>query len=77
MQDWDNIKVVGKRKPSIPNVLSKEWDEYLDLIWDLRQDKVFVPKGVYRYKSFEEANEWMERMILGEKPIAARPGQRT
>lgn len=67
MQDWKNIKEIGKRKSININPLSTEWDEYLEFIWGLRQNKVFVPKGVYRYNSFEEANEDIERMVLGLK----------
>jgi hypothetical protein len=32
MQDWTKIKIVGKRTP--------QW-----LIWSLRQDKTFIPRG--------------------------------
>lgn len=77
MQDWTKQKTVGSRKPADANPLSEEWSEYLKLLWDLRQDKTFVPKGVYKFKTFEEANEWMERMRMGEKPTAGHPPQKT
>lgn len=68
MQDWTKQKTVGVRKPAIINPLSEEWNEYLKLLWALRQNKAFVPRGVYKFKTFEEADEWMERMRLGERP---------
>lgn len=68
MQDWTKKKTVGSRRPADMHPLSKEYSEYLDLLWSLRQDKAFVPRGVYKYKSFEEANEAMERLVLGEIP---------
>ena len=49
-------------------VFSLECDDYLDLIWPLRQNNTFIPGGVYKFKTFEEANEWAGRMVLGEKP---------
>ncbi len=33
MQDWNNQKIVGKRKPPVVDIFSPEWDAYLDLIW--------------------------------------------
>ena len=68
MQDWTKIKIVGKRKPPVVDIFSPEWDAYLDLIWSLRQDKTFIPRGVYKFKTFEEANEWWEWMRVGGKP---------
>ncbi len=76
MQDWDKIKIVGNRKPPVVDIFSPEWDAYLDLMWSLRQDKTFIPRGVYKFKTFEEANEWAEKMVLGEKPTVAPPGQK-
>jgi hypothetical protein len=37
------------------------------------------PKGVYRFKSFEEANEWTEKHILAAaiKKYAARQKEKT
>ncbi|GEM_PF-1476857 len=68
MQDWNSQKIVGKRKPPVVDIFSLEWDDYLDLIWSLRQNNTFIPGGVYKFKTFEEANEWAGRMVLGEKP---------
>jgi hypothetical protein len=35
----------------------------LRLVIDLRAGKPFVPRGVYRFKSFAEAQEWSMTMI--------------
>jgi hypothetical protein len=68
------VKVVGKRKAPV-DVLG-QWDKFAEVASKLRENDVFVPRGVYRFKTFEEADEWMERMILGEKPtVGCRPSK--
>jgi hypothetical protein len=62
--------ILGNRKEPKVNPLSKEWGNYITFLWQLRKDKPFIPRGIYRFKTFEEANWWNERMILGEKPTA-------
>jgi hypothetical protein len=47
------------------------------LAWWFRKDRLFVPRGVYRFKTFEEANEWREKMMLGMKPTADLQTSRT
>lgn len=54
------VKVVGKRSASrggleVTNVLLK-------LVLKLRGSKVFFPKGVYRFKSYEEKERWEHQM---------------
>jgi hypothetical protein len=39
----------------------------------LRGEKPFVPKGLYRFRSFEESDEWFLRMLT--RP--PRPGRRS
>jgi len=41
----------------------------LRLVLDLRGDKPFLPRGVHRFRSFEESEEWTLRML-------ARPRKR-
>ncbi len=69
MKDYE-MKILGNRKEPTVDPLSKEWGNYINLIWQLRKDKSFIPRGVYLFKTFEEANWWDDRMILGEKPTA-------
>ena len=55
------MKVVGRRLPC-PGGLPA-MDNLQRLVNTMREGKPFVPKGVYRFKTFEEAQEWMNRML--------------
>ena len=44
----------------------------LDLSLALRGDKPFVPKGVYRFSSFEESDAWLLRMMTRPAKLARR-----
>ena len=52
------MKVIGKRKMNNPNV----FEDCRVLQHTLNQIRKvgLCPKGVYRFRSFEEANRWME-----------------
>jgi hypothetical protein len=66
-KDYEIITLGNRKEPEV-NPLSKEWGNYVTLLWQLRKDKSFIPRGIYRFNTFEEANWWNDRMILGEKP---------
>lgn len=51
------IKVVGRRKIGISSL--EDADQLLRTAWTLRGTDLLVPKGVYRFRSFEEADGWM------------------
>ena len=55
------MKVVGRRKPPSGGLV--EANNLLELVVRLRGDKPFIPKGVYRFKSFEEKDAWTLKMI--------------
>ncbi len=60
-------KVVGRRRVSgglNPEVHSRERARG----WSAAMKTPFVPRGVYRFKSHEEADEWMWRMISRKTP---------
>ena len=58
------VRVVGKRKPSNYNSGGlKAGDNLLRLLRDLRGNRPFVPHGVYRFKSHEESDAWMMKML--------------
>jgi hypothetical protein len=66
------MKVVGRRgKPKV-DVLT--FDPMQRMVNVLRQGRPFMPKGVWRFKSFEEAEEWRMKMLTrprksqGQKP---------
>jgi len=77
MQDWNKVRVVGKRKETTLTPIDGGYQEFVELAWWFRKDRLFVPRGVYRFKTFEEANEWREKMMLGMKPTADLQTSRT
>jgi hypothetical protein len=60
-------KVVGRRRP--PTRLTVVRDRKAHAVaWKKAFDRPFVPRGVYRFQTHEEADEWMWKMIT-------RPGR--
>ena len=57
----EKIKVVGHRQPRQRDV-EKDYDVLLRTLQVLR-GRGICPKGVYRFTSFEEANQWIIKMI--------------
>jgi hypothetical protein len=53
-------KVVGRRQWGKGIVATAP---LLRLTLRLRGDKPFLPRGVYRFRSFEESDEWTLRML--------------
>jgi len=54
------MKVVGRRRWGKGLAASAR---LLQLNLSLRGDKPFLPKGVHRFQSFEECDEWTLRML--------------
>jgi len=63
------VKIIGKRK-AYSGVLEGMQD-FQEMVIKLRGDQPFIPRGVYRFKSYEELNEWTMKMLT--RPKAARP----
>jgi hypothetical protein len=65
----ENIdKVVGRRTKR-PDALSLETSKKADAIaWRKALGGVHVPKGVHRFLTHEEADEWLWRMIARRRP---------
>ncbi len=61
-EDEAKIKIVGKRSGGIAPTLDNA-EILLNTMRQLRGGKGICPRGVYRFKTFEEADEWMLRMI--------------
>ncbi len=62
-------KTIGTRTSAPPiKGFTPELDAFLKLCMQFRASCQYIPPGIYRFKSFEEANEWNMRMLLGEKP---------
>ena len=55
------MKVVGRRGQTKVDVVT--FDPMQRMANVLRQGRPFVPKGVFRFKSFEEADQWMMNML--------------
>jgi hypothetical protein len=61
MQLKGYMRVVGRRKdptPTLENVRALQ-----QLLRELRGKHPFLPKGVYRFKSHQEADEWQMKML--------------
>lgn len=58
----EKVKTVGRRSGEI-GTSSKESAVWLNTIRQLRGNKGICPRGVYKFKTFEEANEWVYKMI--------------
>jgi hypothetical protein len=55
-----DLKVVGRRKPATgPEATAA----LLRLVIELRAGRPFIPRGVHRFRSFEEAQEWSVKMM--------------
>lgn len=53
-------KTVGRRKQSSGGLIAT--DNLLKLVIALRGNKPFYPRGVYKFKSFEEKEAWALKM---------------
>jgi hypothetical protein len=54
------MKVVGRRRWA-PGLAASA--PLLRLVLELRGRRPFLPKGVHRFRSFEESEEWTLRML--------------
>jgi hypothetical protein len=57
----EKIKKLGKRRNSSGGL--DNTNNLLKLVIDLRGNKPFYPKGVYRFKTYEEKEKWNIKMI--------------
>jgi hypothetical protein len=56
-----SMKVIGRRRPGKGGIVFAAG--LLKMAVILRGDKPFIPKGVYRFLSFEESETWSLRMM--------------
>jgi hypothetical protein len=61
-QDEAKIKIAGRRSGKIAPTLDNA-EILLNTMRQLRGGRGICPRGVYRFKTFEEADEWMLKMI--------------
>jgi hypothetical protein len=55
-----NIKIVGRK--GTPKVNAVAIDPMQRMVNELRKGRSWIPKGVFRFKSFEEADKWLLEM---------------
>lgn len=55
-------KVAGKRSFSCGSRVEAN-DGFFRLVSFLRGNKPFIPRGVYRFKTFQESDDWMIWMM--------------
>jgi hypothetical protein len=60
--DESGYKQIGKRKETKPS--PAEADRWLKTVHQLRGGIGVCRRGLYRFQTFEEADQWMEMMIL-------------
>ncbi len=58
----EKIKIVGRRRQRETET-EKDYDVLLKTLQALRGNRGICPRGVYRFRTFEEADQWMIRMI--------------
>lgn len=56
-----NVKVIGRRRPGKGGIVAAAG--LLKMAVILRGDKPFIPKGVFRFSSFEESESWSLKMM--------------
>ena len=68
-----SMKSVGRRKTETGNADPwAEMDRLLETAWALRPTRALVPRGVYRFSSFEEADAWMIRTMARTLALHAK-----
>ena len=61
MQSKADTRIVGRRRAAQPT--RENMQAIQRLLLELRGQQPFLPKGVYRFKSHEEADAWQMKML--------------
>lgn len=56
-----SVKILGRQGPSSGGLLAAR--DFLELVIRLRAGKPFIPRGVHRFRTFEESHEWSIKMM--------------
>ena len=62
-----DVKVVGRRKGVAKGF--SEVNAFLNLVITLRGKRPFIPRGVHRFSSFQESQEWSIRMMARNSEV--------
>ena len=57
-----NIKIIGKRREK-KTIDWKEVDGFLKLVVNLSKGNKFIPRGVYRFRTHQENDEWVMKVL--------------
>ena len=60
--DNTKVKIIGKQIIGKRDLTNAEG--FLELVIALRGTKRFLPKGIYRFTSFEESQKWTMNMLI-------------
>jgi hypothetical protein len=58
------MKKVGRRRQATDINAS---NRLLELVIKLRGDQPFIPKGIHKFKTFQEAQDWSIKMMARKK----------
>jgi len=61
MKTGNEMKIIGRRQPPKGGLLAA--NGFLKLVLALRAGKPFIPRGVYRFRSHEEKDQWTLKML--------------
>jgi hypothetical protein len=65
----NEMKVLGRRRPYSGGLEGSQG--FFEMCIALRGDQPFIPRGLYRFKSYSDLNEWTLKMLA--RPKADRP----
>lgn len=66
------MKVIGKRDPEEAPPFAEYWDGFVELALALGGG-LSVPRGVWRFSTYEEEKKWEVWMLLGGGPRSRPP----
>jgi hypothetical protein len=69
MESGQSMKIIGKRKPYSGGLEGAQG--FLEMMVRLRGDQPFIPRGVYRFKTYAELDAWTLKMLT--RPKADHP----
>jgi hypothetical protein len=58
------MKIVGKRTIVQPFGFTEEFNNFQKLAGEFRDKKISHPRGVFRFKTHKEADEWYYKIII-------------
>jgi hypothetical protein len=58
------MKVIGKRTSRRAEGFTEDLNKFLKTMPQLREKKRLTPRGVIRFKTFNEADEWWKKILI-------------